>query len=579
MLRPILALAFVLFVPCVSFAQPAEPLFVVGNAATVTRDQQAVGMRLDRLFAVASDRVALNIGDREWVAAFERIDTDVLGHRVWVGRIEGVEYSHVSIAERDGIVSGVINAVSEVYEIRTIGPGAYKVSGPLAAANDRELEPLIDASSGAADSSASPAPQIAADDARTIDVLLLYTPRAVARVGGIAQIQALIAQIISDTNTIFARSGITPRVRLAGSQQFDLTESTSMSGDLTAVTNSPVARGLRDQFRADLVQLLEDTNQSGVCGIAWLLTSLSSTNFNGYSVADVDCASQYTPTHEMGHNLGSHHAPEDDASFALFPYSFGYKDPARGFRTVMAYGCPNSSCPRVPNMSNPSIIHNGGATGSSAQNNALSVNNAAQTVANFRQRATGTPPGVPTGLRATVTANAVTLAWNAVTADTAAAADAASSYTLQVGTASGAANLFSQNVGNTTSVSGTVPSGTYFWRVTAVNASGQSAPSSEATFTVGSCVVPSAPQNFTISTGGGRVVTLLWNTPAVGTGPFTYLLEAGSATGLANLFNGGVGGLTTLSVQSPPGTYFVRARAQNACGVSAASTERVIVVP
>jgi hypothetical protein len=229
-------------------------------------------------------------------------------------------------------------------------------------------------------------------------------------------------------------------------------------------------------------------------------------------------------------------------------------------------------------------MQSGGATGTSAQNNALSINNAAETVANFRQQSTpppplpATPPGVPTGLRSTISGSTVTLAWNAVTSDWSMAADPATSYRLQVGNAPGTSNLFSQNVGNTTSVSGTVPAGTYFWRVVAMNGAGQSAPSSEATFTVGACIAPGAPQAVTSSVAG-NVVTLSWMPPASGTVPVSYVLEAGSASSLANLYNGPIGALTSLTVAVPRGTYFVRVRAQNACGVGPTSAERVVVVP
>lgn len=553
-------------------AQSAEPLFIVRNAASAAQPQELVGMRLDRLFDAGTSRVALNIANHEWVATLDRVDRDALGHRVWVGHIDSVEFSHVSFAERDGVVSGLINALADVYQVRTLAPGSYVVQR---AADGGELSPLIDDSN----TNAVVAADVAADERGTIDVLLLYTPRAVSRVGGLAQIQALIAQIISDSNTIFSRSGITTRLRLAGAEEFALSESASMSSDLSSITGSTVARGLRDQYRADLVQLLEDTNQGGVCGIAWLLTSPSNTNFNAYSVADVDCVGQYTPTHEMGHNMGSHHAPEDDASVALFPYSFGYKDPARGFRTVMAYACNGVSCPRIPNMSNPALAHNGGATGTDTQNNALSINNAAQTVANFRQAGatpapgpTPTVPAAPTGLRAVVNANVVTLSWSPSVN--------ATSYTLNVGTAPGLANLFAGSIGNTTTLSGSVPNATYFWSVFAANSAGRSAQSAESTFTVGpsTCVAPSAPQSFASSVAG-RVVTLTWAPPATGTAPVSYSIEVGSATALSNLYNAPLGPLNTIAVQAPPGTFFVRLRAQNACGLSGPSQEQRIVVP
>ena len=74
-------------------------------------------------------------------------------------------------------------------------------------------------------------------------------------------------------------------------------------------------------------------------------------------------------------------------------------------------------------------------------------------------------------------------------------------------------------------------------------------------------------------------MTLLWSPPVGSGAPASYIIEAGSATGLANLYNASVGAAISLTVQAPPGVFFVRIRAQNACGLSAPSNERVIPVP
>ncbi|MGE3190981.1 MAG: hypothetical protein AB7N90_14970 [Vicinamibacterales bacterium] len=66
-------------------------------------------------------------------------------------------------------------------------------------------------------------------------------------------------------------------------------------------------------------------------------------------------------------------------------------------------------------------------------------------------------------------------------------------------------------------------------------------------------------------------------TPGAPTG---FRIEAGSASGLANLAVMAVDGATrAVTVSAPPGTYFVRVRAQNACGTGPASNEVVLAVP
>ncbi len=543
---------------------------LAGPMAGAVVDRVAVGMRLDRLFGTGDGpaaRVQLTVDPHRWVARFERIDHDTSGFRSWVGALEGVEYSHVVFTEREGIVSGLINAVSTIYQLRSVSAGSYVLEQLDPAAFRSEGDPIPSFDNPAAVSLPG---VLEEDDGSTIDVLMLYTPAARKGVGGTAQIQALASQVISDSNTIFSRSGIVPRLRLVGTTEFALVEEIPMSVDLSALRNSATAQALRDSTHADVVQLLVSSPDPNTCGIGALLSSLSS-NFNAYSVADVTCVAQFTPTHEMGHNMGSHHAPEDGASGALFPYWYGFKDPARGFRTVMAYACSGGvSCPRIPNFSNPSRVHNGGPTGTAAQNNAASINNAAPTVAKWRQGGVLAPPAAPTRLRTQVFGSLAVAAWDP-------SANAAS-YIVQVGSVSGASDLFNAPLGNTTTISGNVPPGQYFWRVIASNSGGKSAPSSEAHFTVGGCTPPSAPHGFTFSVSG-RIVTLNWLAPASGSPVTGYIVEAGSASGLSNLYNGPTGSATPGGVTAvPPGTYFVRLRARNPCGTSGPSNERIITV-
>ena len=72
----------------------------------------------------------------------------------------------------------------------------------------------------------------------------------------------------------------------------------------------------------------------------------------------------------------------------------------------------------------------------------------------------------------------------------------------------------------------------------------------------------------------GRIVTFDWGRAP---GATDYVVEVGSASGLANLL---VVPITGVRVVSPalPGTYFVRLRGRNACGVGSASNEVVVVV-
>ena len=185
-------------------------------------------------------------------------------------------------------------------------------------------------------------------------------------------------------------------------------------------------------------------------------------------------------------------------------------------------------------------------------------------------------PGAPGSFSATVSGSSVTLSWTAPTSGD------VTSYVIEAGSGTGLADLVSFSTGSTAttfSASG-VASGTYYVRVRAANAGGSGTASAEVVLTVGSsgCTTPSAPSGLTLTGNAGGVVRLSWT--ASSGSPTSYVVEAGSATGLSNLANSNLGGTSTTLTATGVGAgmYFVRMRATNACGTSAASNEVIVVV-
>ena len=130
-----------------------------------------------------------------------------------------------------------------------------------------------------------------------------------------------------------------------------------------------------------------------------------------------------------------------------------------------------------------------------------------------------------------------------------------------------------------------VPPNTYYVRMRAIVGGVPTAASNEIIVVVGGqpspcgcgAIAPPAGLSFTVN---GSNVTLLWSYPAGSTPPGSFVIEAGSIPGAANLAN-----FDTLSTAKGyfapgvgPGTYFVRVRAKNACGVSGSSNEIVVKV-
>ena len=119
-----------------------------------------------------------------------------------------------------------------------------------------------------------------------------------------------------------------------------------------------------------------------------------------------------------------------------------------------------------------------------------------------------------------------------------------------------------------------VPAGTYTLSVRAINAAGNSAPSSPVTLTVpGPCSgAPLAPANF-LAYKIGTTAYVMWDPPPSGPSPTGYLVNVtGSVV---------VNFPTTarfLSAPVAPGTYTVRVTSVNACG-TATTGEQTITVP
>ena len=182
----------------------------------------------------------------------------------------------------------------------------------------------------------------------------------------------------------------------------------------------------------------------------------------------------------------------------------------------------------------------------------------------------------PQNLQVVVTGSTVTVSWTPPASGTVPAG-----YQLEAGSAPGAANLAVLPTTVTTLTFPGIPPGTYYVRVRSLGGGGVSSPSNEVGVIVGGggcTAAPPAPTGLASSING-RLVTLGWSVGPTGNGPATLLIEAGSVSGAANLATIVIdGSVRTLSVQAPPGQYFVRIRGQNACGSGPASNEIVVTV-
>lgn len=181
-------------------------------------------------------------------------------------------------------------------------------------------------------------------------------------------------------------------------------------------------------------------------------------------------------------------------------------------------------------------------------------------------------PDPPTNLAFSLAGSTLTLTWTAP-----AGGAAATEYVLEAGTVSRSTDTANFSTGSAdTSFSTPFNSRTtFFIRVRAANAAGVSLPSSEIVLALGA--LPGAPTGLTASATGSNVA-LTWT---AATGPVvSYVIEAGSATGLSDVanFNTGTSATTFSGSGVIAGTYFIRVRAASAGGVGPASNEVMVTV-
>jgi Metallo-peptidase family M12B Reprolysin-like/FG-GAP-like repeat len=325
--------------------------------------------------------------DARFTAALDRLEDLGPGRYVWSGHLAGIEDGEVTFAVTDGVLAGQIQLPGGVYRLHGGSDGAYAIEQVDTSALPRELPPIVPVIDPA---DAAIGPETAQDDGSQIDLMVVYTPAARAAAGGVAAINALIDLSVSNSNTAYANSGVTQRLRLVHRVEVAYTENTSDMGlDLSRLRSTSdgyvdEVHTLRNTYGADFVTLL--TTGTDACGIGYVMQNVS-TNFapNAFNVTAWNCAgANLSMAHELGHNMGLAHDAANAGSAGAYAYAYGYQDPGN-FRTIMAYPCSGSNCPRITYFSTPLRTYNGRPVGvAGSANNALALNNTAPTTANFR---------------------------------------------------------------------------------------------------------------------------------------------------------------------------------------------------
>lgn len=219
----------------------------------------------------------------------------------------------------------------------------------------------------------------------TIDVLVVYTSDVKTNWGGSAQSNSFIATAITNFNTALVNSGVSNvMINLVYSGEISYIESGNISTDLSRFRTAndgflDDVHTLRTTYGADLCGLITAT-PNNTCGLGYLNTNPTNySSSSAFTVSIYSCVvSNYTLSHEMGHNMGLNHDWYVSQGTTPCDHHHGYSNQAavtlgtgslssQRWRTIMAYNdeCTNAgiSCTRVNRWANPGINYNGAPTG------------------------------------------------------------------------------------------------------------------------------------------------------------------------------------------------------------------------
>lgn len=198
--------------------------------------------------------------------------------------------------------------------------------------------------------------------ATVVDVLVLYTNGLVTRHGSDAQANTRIDYLMALANQSYADSGVGLTLRKVGTKLLGIADTTSNSTTLSQLAagsgSFSAIPALRNQLGADAVLLVRPfymSAQGNNCGVGYIggYGGSNIASYANYAFAVVsdgkDATGQpyyctdYTFTHELGHNMGLMHdrptVTQQGGGTGAFPYAYGYGQQGR-FGTIMSYNYP-----------------------------------------------------------------------------------------------------------------------------------------------------------------------------------------------------------------------------------------------
>lgn len=237
----------------------------------------------------------------------------------------------------------------------------------------------------------------------TIDILILYTRKVLTAHGDEASLRQSIQRMVDSANASYTNSLIGVKLNPVFVGLHDTwTESGDMGSDFFTLFGDARATALRNDYQADFVYLIIESDSNGYSGASTLLSDPLGNPGNNWAIMrrTVQIGNprwaeheSLTFTHETGHLLGAGHDREhgypSDFQGSPSAYSFanGHRFTARGitYRTAMGYD-PGV---QLSLFSNPNLTFDGVPLGVPAgqpgeADNARTMNLIAPIAANYR---------------------------------------------------------------------------------------------------------------------------------------------------------------------------------------------------
>ena len=368
--------------------------------------------------AVTGDELEIDtFPGTELTAVVDRVCDDVLGTRSIRGRILGYPYGHLLLSSRNGrtLASLVVPELGLHYAIAYApdpgGPYLFDLSdaadgslgcGPPLSPPTEQVVPM---DTWIEDQHSGPGPEAPA----LIDVMIVYTPAALAWAANHGGIDHIIAQAMERAQLVLDNSYTQVSLRLVLAARVEYTETGDSAEDLRRLTwqrgSAADPDGAMDEIHqwrnacgADLVVLFATMEDAG--GRGWLLTSPFGQSHFGFSSTRIQqAATADSMIHEMAHNFGAHHHREQNVApgpnAVLNHYSAGWRwvgtNNLRYCCTMTyesgVYYADGFTHRRVPYLSNPAQLHAGKAMGDSTEaDNSRTLRETKHKVAAYRRR-------------------------------------------------------------------------------------------------------------------------------------------------------------------------------------------------